>query len=79
MITAEKSPQQTEWVPIVFILSATYICTVVLLIKSSSDVAIQGALNIALTFAGAAGGAYAPRLMSRWSQTKEPPAETPNP
>jgi len=60
-------PESTEWVPVFFILGSCYIVTLVVCVPRLSDVVSQGVLGIAMTFAGAAGGAYAPKLLARMS------------
>lgn len=45
-------------IPMFFVLSATYIVTLLVFKQSISDIAAQGAISIATTFAGAAAGAY---------------------
>jgi hypothetical protein len=45
-------------IPMFFVLSATYIVTLLVFKQNISDIAAQGAISIATTFAGAAAGAY---------------------
>jgi len=45
-------------IPMFFVISATYIVTLLVFKRDLSDIAAQGAISIATTFAGAAAGAY---------------------
>jgi hypothetical protein len=75
-----KPDHQTEWVPLFFILGACYIVTIVCFVPRLTDVLTQGVLGIAMTFAGTAGGAYAPKLMQRLSERRstDGPADAPD-
>lgn len=59
----EKPHQQIEWVPIVFILAACYIVTLLVFSKGVGDAAMQIGGGIATTFGGAAAGAYGSKLV----------------
>jgi len=61
-------------IPMFFILSATYIVTLLVFKQNISDIAAQGAISIATTFAGAAAGAY-----MKNAQAPAPPPPTTNP
>lgn len=78
-MTAMSKPDHTEWVPLFFIAGACYIVTIVCFVPRLSDVLTQGVLGIAMTFAGTAGGAYAPKLMQRLSDHRAGDAPDPNP
>lgn len=80
MPTIDKPHQQIEWVPIVFIVSACYIITLLVMVHNISDAAMQGAIGIATTFGGAAAGAYGSKLFQNRSfpqrATDAPPDPT---
>jgi hypothetical protein len=68
--TTDRPSQQVEWVPLFFIFGACYIVTLVVFAPRLSDVVSQGVMGIAMTFAGTAGGAYAPKLLQRFSERR---------
>lgn len=80
--TTNKPSQQVEWVPIVFIFAACYLVTLLFIFKNVGDVAIQGAIGIATTFAGAAAGAYGQKVLQHLANRTggdDSPAPQPSP
>jgi hypothetical protein len=65
-------------IPLFFVLSATYIVTLLVFKQNISDIAAQGAISIATTFAGAAAGAYMKNAQPAPTFSPNPPS-TPNP
>jgi hypothetical protein len=74
-----NKPDTTEWVPLFFIFGACYIVTIMCFVPRLSDVTTQGMLGIAMTFAGTAGGAYAPKLLQRMSEKRATDVPDANP
>lgn len=72
MVTFVKPSTQVD-IPMFFVLSATYIVTLLVFKKDLSDIAAQGAISIATTFAGAAAGAYMKNQVQQ-SSYPTPPA-----
>lgn len=72
MATMNKpSASNVEWVPIVFVVAACYIVTLLFVIKNVDVSAMQIAGGIATTFGGAAAGAYGSKLVqNRGNQTR---------
>lgn len=75
MATFVKPTFQAD-IPMLFVVSATYIVTLLVFKQNISDIAAQGAISIATTFAGAAAGAY---MKNQVVQNPTPPAEPAKP
>ncbi len=70
-MTTEKPHQQIEWVPIVFVVAACYIVTLLVFgPRAVGDAAMQIAGGIATTFAGAAAGAYGSKMLQQRAQER---------
>jgi hypothetical protein len=59
-------------IPMFFVLSATYIVTLLVFKQNISDIAAQGAISIATTFAGAAAGAYMKNQPQQFAMPQNP-------
>jgi hypothetical protein len=79
MATQDNPHQQIEWVPIVFVAAACYIVTLLLFAHNITEAAMQICGGVAITFSGAAAGAYGSKLLQNHSFQQRASDATPDP